>query len=442
MATQQNAAANAQAIDAEQTARLAQELDDRQAVLEAQQRQLAAQADELEAFEARLTRDAEELDRREQELVEREQAVLSAGYTSYAPEAADAEPVEVTSDEDDSLAEAAGSEASLQTAGYDAYDLGAGDEAGDAGDSLPEEIEPQQQEPSLRDVLSRWGLTAESEAEEAHDASDGDTEESAAACEARDLHEEAEDADPAADGTGDEAEAAEPTAKQAPQAEEHHEETVEQYMARLMARVRQQVAENDAAAMSKTIEPLRPQTAARPGRQTPQPAVTAQPAERVRTAAPESKADLSALRELANESAKAHISQHMRKTLRQSTLGKAVVAIVALCCSAVLLSSSSSTSSTSFYMAIVSFGVAVVWGIQYALSTGNIMVSRIGSFNEIDEQDSPATEHADNDADADVRTATQATAWSTNAAGTEAPPEVGTDANDDSNGPAASDSDE
>ena len=99
-----------------------------------------------------------------------------------------------------------------------------------------------------------------------------------------------------------------------------------------------------------------------------------------RTVAPERLADLSAMRELANFSAQAAISRHTRRILVSRSAGKLIVAIMALACSGWLLGTwcFGNGSHMALWGGTLGLGAALLWGIQYALVTGRILVNRSG----------------------------------------------------------------
>lgn len=99
-----------------------------------------------------------------------------------------------------------------------------------------------------------------------------------------------------------------------------------------------------------------------------------------RAVVPERLADLSAMRELANLSAQAAISHHTRRTLVSRRAGKLIVAITALACSGWLLGTwwYGKGSSVALYGGSLGLAAALLWTIQYAIVTGRILVNRAG----------------------------------------------------------------
>lgn len=102
-----------------------------------------------------------------------------------------------------------------------------------------------------------------------------------------------------------------------------------------------------------------------------------------RTVAPESHLDLTALRELANLSAKSAISRHSRKVLIRTIYSKAAVALVGLAAAGWLFWMWSGTEAMqiTFYSALVAVLVAIYWGVQYAILTGRLIISNSGHID-------------------------------------------------------------
>jgi len=109
-----------------------------------------------------------------------------------------------------------------------------------------------------------------------------------------------------------------------------------------------------------------------------------------RSLAPERSIDISALRELANLSAQSALNRHSRNVLIQTMRSKLSVAIVALASGGGLLwlwKDFNATDAT-FYTALVALLVAIYWGVEYALLTGRLIISKSGSI-DIDWNASP-----------------------------------------------------
>jgi len=161
---------------------------------------------------------------------------------------------------------------------------------------------------------------------------------------------------------------------------EGEEESIENYMARLLDRLygdrggpQQQArgpcevhqeppvdpAPQDFPGPSPAEWSAAPQSVARPR----------QPKEMApRTVAPERHVDLSAMRELANLSAHSAIDRHTRRQVTVATWGKVLTTTVAVGVSAVLLRIwwTNQVSELTFHAALVSLLVALLWGLQWA----------------------------------------------------------------------------
>ena len=177
------------------------------------------------------------------------------------------------------------------------------------------------------------------------------------------------------------------------------EESINDYMNRLMQRVRSTSGELAPASFT----PPRAE-AAQLSHETPAPvAEPSLPAAELResaemsprTVAPENRIDLSALRELANLSAHSAISRHSRQVLIHTMYSKLAVAAVALVVGGVLLWmwKSPGALQMTFYSALVALLVAIYWGVEYALLTGRLIISKSGHI-DIDWNASPVGQAA------------------------------------------------
>ena len=99
-----------------------------------------------------------------------------------------------------------------------------------------------------------------------------------------------------------------------------------------------------------------------------------------KSAAPEDLSHLAAMRELANLSARNALDRHGRNMLRRAIRSKLAVLVLALVAgsSLVALWWRLGAGDLAYYAALVCYLVAVVWGIQYAVLTGRLIVSRSG----------------------------------------------------------------
>ena len=98
---------------------------------------------------------------------------------------------------------------------------------------------------------------------------------------------------------------------------------------------------------------------------------------------PREAIDLSALRELANLSAHSAISQHTQRVLIRTMRSKLIVAVVALLASGGLwwMWSFFGAREMTYYSALVAILVAIYWGVEYALLTGRLIISKSGHID-------------------------------------------------------------
>jgi hypothetical protein len=154
------------------------------------------------------------------------------------------------------------------------------------------------------------------------------------------------------------------------------EESIDDYMARLLERVRGVTSETPYAAESSRRgdreEPSSQETIPlRSEAEAPAPRVASakhrEPVElSPRAVAPEKFVDLTAMRELANLSAQNAIDHHSRKVLRRVVLTKLIVSLMGLVAGGALLWIwRYASSQLAFSAAMASFVVALFWGIQY-----------------------------------------------------------------------------
>jgi hypothetical protein len=166
---------------------------------------------------------------------------------------------------------------------------------------------------------------------------------------------------------------------------ESDEESVDEYMARLMQRIRSVEDEPEARSPAPSYARRESSTAGSPV-ESPKPQVTQQrePLELLpRAAAPERKIDLSALRELANLSADAAINQHSRRVLIRTMVSKLLVSVVALLAGGGLLWmwKLPGAQQLTFYSGLLALLIAIYWGIEYALLTGRVIISKSGAID-------------------------------------------------------------
>jgi hypothetical protein len=166
---------------------------------------------------------------------------------------------------------------------------------------------------------------------------------------------------------------AEPLDKPGPVKEED-DESIHDYMARLMQRVR-----------SVAQEPVAPG----PRRDSRQPAASepeALPRQEgpadlsPRRSAPENAERLSAMREVASASAHSAIDLHARTKHRESVREKLLFTMTALICGVSLIGAWAKfgASNVSYYVGLISLLASVVWAVRYAVLSGRMMVNPSG----------------------------------------------------------------
>lgn len=101
-----------------------------------------------------------------------------------------------------------------------------------------------------------------------------------------------------------------------------------------------------------------------------------------RPGAPESDAGLSAMRQLASQAARAAILSHARRQTNRARWTKLAVALTGLGLGLVLLTmwQRGAAGAVSYYGGLVGLLVALVWGLQYAVLSGRLIVNRFGSL--------------------------------------------------------------
>jgi len=102
-----------------------------------------------------------------------------------------------------------------------------------------------------------------------------------------------------------------------------------------------------------------------------------------RPTAPEKETGLSAMRQLASQAAQAAIGSHARRQVIRARWTKLLVAITGLVVGGVLLGmwKAGSANTVAYYGGLVGLLVAVVWGIQYAVLCGRLIVNHFGSLD-------------------------------------------------------------
>lgn len=186
---------------------------------------------------------------------------------------------------------------------------------------------------------------------------------------------------------------------QLPRAQEE-EESIDAYMARLLERLRSGRGEAEAAespesaaayAASAGASPIGSEERSGPGAgagagsqelatDSPPGRQTARRPGLAQSVAPEDWSHLAAMRELANLSARNALDRHGRNMLRRAIRSKLAVLALALASGSALVGLwwHLGAGDLAYYTALVCYLVAVVWGIQYAVLTGRLIVSRSG----------------------------------------------------------------
>jgi hypothetical protein len=102
-----------------------------------------------------------------------------------------------------------------------------------------------------------------------------------------------------------------------------------------------------------------------------------------RTEAPEKRVDFSALRDLANLSAQFALNRHARKGLIRAVYSKLLVTSVALIVTAALLWmwNSMECATSTFYAAMAALMISVLFGMEYAVLTGRLIVNKAGRLD-------------------------------------------------------------
>jgi len=187
---------------------------------------------------------------------------------------------------------------------------------------------------------------------------------------------------------------------------EESDDAIGQYMAGLLDRVRQNAAELSGErpwvgeeAASPDLKPDEPGVRA-PAVALPSGSGQVSPREpdqrparpqAARVVVPETAANLAALRELANFSAKAALDRHSRRRLISLSTGKLVLALAALACGGLLIGSwwFLKPSDLALYGGAVGLLAALFWGLQHTVLTGRILVSRSGRLHSGPAKDKP-----------------------------------------------------
>jgi hypothetical protein len=172
-----------------------------------------------------------------------------------------------------------------------------------------------------------------------------------------------------------------------PDKKEDGEESIEDYMQRLMQRVSGStemaytapaVRRRDRVEESQPVEAT-PAKVVAPAIAKDRPPAKLSP----RAVAPETSLDISALRELANLSAQIAIGRYSHKVFVKTMLSKLVVATVSLVSGLALLWMwySLSAAQMTLYAAMLALLATFYWGLEYTLMTGRLIVSKSGQID-------------------------------------------------------------
>ena len=174
---------------------------------------------------------------------------------------------------------------------------------------------------------------------------------------------------------------------------EGEEESIDDYMSRLMQRVRPSTSDSEAPSRPKPRpEAIHADREASPGATAVEPARAAFPPPpaadepepvQSRPRTPPKHIDLSALCELANMSARNAIQQHTRRALVRAMYSKLTVTFVALGAGVGLFWTwkAFGACKLTLYSSLVAIVVAVFWGLEYAHLTGRLIVKKSGHLD-------------------------------------------------------------
>ncbi len=176
------------------------------------------------------------------------------------------------------------------------------------------------------------------------------------------------------------------------------EESIDDYMAKLMARVRGiAVEENPKSAKPAASSVKQTPRSNPPAQEKKSEPPAAAPQEglkdeefRPRTVAPEKTDHLSAMRELANQNARMALDSHTRQQLRSGMRWKLITAISALLTSFLLMWIATWQGTLAYFGALTCMVVAVVWGLQYLMLMTQFLArggDHDDEFDDFDEDD-------------------------------------------------------
>ncbi len=171
------------------------------------------------------------------------------------------------------------------------------------------------------------------------------------------------------------------------------EDSVEQYMARLLERLRQESGDSGDGAGREDYQPAHRTPSHDPvvptSREQSQPSAAGdeeqshkQPLGKLspRAVAPEKAVDLQAMRRLAVLSAEGALTSFARRKLNNTRRSKLLVACVAASSGGALfwINYHWPGNAAAAYGAVLAFVIAILWGIQYAVLAGKLLVGRSG----------------------------------------------------------------
>ena len=174
----------------------------------------------------------------------------------------------------------------------------------------------------------------------------------------------------------------------------HEEESVNDYMARLMQRIRSTQGEPDLGASNASQPSSNQDAASLPLKITSpaQPAIVPAPVKRrepvellPHTVAPEKQDDIDILRDLAKYSVQNALGTHARRQMIRVMYSKLAVALIGglAGCGLLVVWRLWFSNSLTFFSAMMSFVVAITWGVQYVMLTAKLLVSGSDTIDSI-----------------------------------------------------------
>ena len=161
-----------------------------------------------------------------------------------------------------------------------------------------------------------------------------------------------------------------------PAEDSEDEESIDDYMARLLDRMREKNGEDTVRMPAAKPAPARPvvqQPQEKPQAADIKPVEQTPPRPRPQRSIEESRNELRAMRELANLSAQSAITRHTQESLKQNVFSKATVSLVALISAGTLMLCADGIHTLTFYSGLFALVIAMVWGYQFAASGGSLV---------------------------------------------------------------------